>query len=396
MITHTDVPAVAKKLPLPIHTDATNSFAHHSMAVRVPRIIQDTIARNRTYSSTILNELSQLHDAIVGDAPLRLFTPPAPDYDLWAPRFESKQGETWLHTEWLFAEMLAYRLMVQSCQYWSTLRDPFAPFKQEELESTALWNTLSKALDKFGNKEDRLARCLQFSLWGNRMDLSLKQAASLGTQADEEHLLTNDIPAVVEYLMSNPPGAIHIIMDNAGTEQALDLVLVDHLLSEKITERIILHVKMQPVLVSDAIVADVHTLLTQMTKNSTITNLLAIRLKSYLNKGLISIVPDFFWNTAGRLWELPRRIYTPFKDARLVISKGDLNYRRATNDAIWPADATLTDALIDFPAPILALRTLKSDTLVGVSEEKQNHLDAGSDPDWRTSGAYGVAQFIST
>jgi len=394
MTTHTDVPAVAKKRPLPIHTDATNPFAHHSMAVRVPGIIQDTIARNRDYPSPILNKLSQLHDAIVDDAPLRLFAPPAPDYDLWTSRFESKKGERWLSTEWLFAEMLAYRLMVDICQYWTTLRDPFAPFKQEELESTALWNTLSKALDKFGNKEDRLARCLQFALWGNRMDLSLKQAASLGTQADEEHLLSNDIPAVVEYLMSNPPGTVHIIMDNAGTEQALDLVLVDHLLSEKIAERIILHVKMQPVLVSDAIVADVHTLLTQMTKNSTITNLLAIRLKSYFNKGLISIVPDFFWNTAGRLWELPPRICDPLKEASLVISKGDLNYRRATNDAIWPVEATLSDVLNDFPSPFLALRTLKSDTLVGVSEEKQNLLDSGSDTDWRTSGAYGVAQFI--
>ena len=395
MITHTDVPAVAKNLPLPIHTDATNSFAHHSMSVRVPSIIKETIDHNQDYPSTVRNELRQLHDAIVNNAPLHLFAPPTPDYDLWAPRFESKEGETWLQTEWLFAEMLAYRLMVKICQYWTTLRDPFAPFKKEELESKTLWTTLSKALDKSGNKEDRLARCLQYALWGNRMDLSLKQAASLGTDADDEHLLTNDIPLVVEHLMSNPPGTIHIIMDNAGTEQALDLVLADHLISKKIAERIVLHVKMQPVLVSDAIVADVHTLLNQMTKNSTITNLLAIRLKSYLNKGLISIVPDFFWNTAGRLWELPHRICAPFEKASLVISKGDLNYRRATNDAIWSPDASLSDALSDFPSPFLALRTLKSDTLVGVPEKKQNHLDAGSDPDWRTSGTYGVAQFIT-
>ena len=72
------------------------------------------------------------------------------------------------------------------------------------------------------------------------------------------------------------------------------------------------------------------------------------------------MVPDFFWNTDGRLWELPPRLFEVLQSARLAILKGDVNYRRATNDALWPPGASLTDAVTGFPAPVVLLRTLKS------------------------------------
>ncbi len=156
-----------------------------------------------------------------------------------------------------------------------------------------------------------------------------------------------------------------------------------------------LHVKMQPVLVSDAIVADVHMLLDAMARRSGRVAALARRLEEQLGGGRLSIVPDFFWNTAGRLWELPPRLYEPLEDAGLVIAKGDINYRRATNDALWPPGTSLAEAVGSFPAPLLVLRTLKSDTLVGIDADRQARLNAEAGAGWRTSGAYGVAQFAS-
>lgn len=396
MMTNTDAPKVETQLPSPINTDSSNTFAHHSMSVRVPAIIKEIIDRNPDYPGNVRKALLHLREDVVNDMPLRLFAAPAPDYDLWTQPFENRKDETWLNTEWLFAEMLVYRLIIEITQYWTSLRDPFAPLKQDELESKVLWDALSRAMDKSGTRETRLARCLNFSLWGNRIDLSLKQAASLGTRARDKHLLQDDIPKVVDHLLGSPAGIVHVIMDNAGTEQAVDLALIDHMLTENIAEKVFLHVKMQPVLVSDAIVADIHMLLEHMTRHSTVTNLLAIRLKKYLDSGRMSIIPDFFWNTAGRVWELPPRLRLPLRDAKLVISKGDLNYRRATNDALWPPSATLLEAIQDFPAPLLALRTLKSDTLVGIPQNLQDQLDEENGPSWRTSGTYGVAQFADT
>ena len=384
---------MASPRPVAVRTDGSNAFAHHSMAVRVPSIIQETLDRNPDYPASIQQALTSLKHDIEANAPLRLFPPPAPDYDLWAGLFAPHQDGTWLATEWIFCEALAYRLVLAATRYWDTGRDPFLPFKEEEMTSDALWEALTAALAVEGSVEERLAARLAMTLWGNRIDLSIKQAAEQGVHAHEDHLLADDLPQAVTHLTGHPPGDVHVIMDNAGTEQALDYALVDLLLEDDLAETVTLHVKLTPVLVSDATVPDVHRLLGLMREHGGSPAALADRLYHHLDAGRLRVVPDFFWSTAGRLWELPPRLQAALAGARLVLLKGDFNYRRATNDAIWPPDVTLAGAVRDFPAPLLALRTLKCDTLVGVHAETIARLDADARPDWRTSGTYGVAQF---
>ncbi|MGI9173792.1 MAG: ARMT1-like domain-containing protein [Rhodothermales bacterium] len=386
---------MASPRPAAVRTDGSNAFAHHSMAVRVPAIIQETLDRNPDYPASIQKALAALKHAIEKDAPLHLFDPPTPDYDLWADRFAPHQGETWLDTEWIFCEALAYRLMLTATRYWDTGRDPFRPFKEEEMASAALWEALGAALAVEGKVEERLAARLAMTLWGNRIDLSIKQAAEQGVHAHKDHLLTDHLPKAVAHLIRHPPGDVHVIMDNAGTEQALDYALVDLLLEDDLAETVTLHVKLTPVLVGNANVPDVHRLLGLMHARGGAAAALASRLYRHLDTGRLRVVPDFFWSTAGRLWELPPRLRAALEGARLVLLKGDFNYRRATNDAIWPPDVSLSDAFRDFPAPLLALRTPKCDTLVGVSREIIERLDAEAKPGWRTSGTYGVAQFAT-
>ena len=384
---------MASPRPAAVRTDGSNAFAHRSMAVRVPSIIQETLDRNPDYAASVQEALAALKRDIEEDAPLRLFSPPAPDYDLWAGLFAPHQGETWLDSEWIFSEALSYRLMMAAARFWDTGRDPFRPFKEDEMASDALWDALSAALAVEGEVAERLAARLAMTLWGNRIDLSIKQVAEQGVHAQEDHLLTDDIAKAVAHLTGSTPGDVHVIMDNAGTEQALDYALVDLLLEGGLAETVTLHVKLTPVLVSDATVPDVHHLLHLMRERGGPAERLARRLRRHLDAGRLRVVPDFFWSTAGRLWELPSRLCAALEGARLVLLKGDFNYRRATNDAIWPPDVSLKEAVHDFPAPLLALRTLKCDTLVGVSAKTIERLDADAKPDWRTSGTYGVAQF---
>lgn len=382
-------------MPHPLRTDGSNAFARHSMAVRVPAIIDDTVALNPDYPAPVRDAFLRLRDEVAGDAPLRLFAAPAPDHDLWLRRFAPHAGDTWLGAEWFFSEMLVYRLMMEAGRYWTTLRDPFAPVKREERASPALWTVLEAALETSGSREERLAAYLTLTLWGNRIDLSLKQTAALGTRAHDDHLLTDDIPRAVDQLLDGAPGDVHVIMDNAGTEEALDLCLTDFLLSAGFARSVTLHVKMMPVLVSDVIVADVHTMLGALAARGGEAAALAARLHAHLDAGRLAVVPDFFWNTDGRLRELPARLQEPMRRARLVLGKGDVNYRRATNDALWPAGTTLAEAVRGFPAPLLLLRTLKSDTLVGLDASLHTRMDREGEANWRTSGTYGVAQFAA-
>ncbi len=383
---------IMTEYPSPVRTDGSNAFAHRSMAERLPGIFDEVLERNPDYPPGVQEDVRALRTAIVEDAPMTLFDPPAPDHDRWARRFGLREGETWLGTDWFFAEVFAYRHLLAACRYWTTRRDPFRPYKEEELHSEALREVVGEALAVEGPLRERLAHRLLNCLWGNRMDLSMEGVVAQGTAAKDEHLLSNDLPAVVDDLLAGDAGPVHLIMDNAGTEEAFDLVLADLLLDSGLAPTVTLHVKMTPVLVSDVLGDDVYWLLDVLETHGGALARLAGRLRDHLRDGRLRIVPDFFWNLDTPLRAVPPRLEQPFADAALVVSKGDANYRRITNDALWPPEATLSDAAGPFPAPLLALRTLKSDTLVGVDPDTRARLDRHEE-DWRTSGTYGVAQY---
>jgi hypothetical protein len=48
-----------------------------------------------------------------------------------------------------------------------------------------------------------------------------------------------------------------------------------------------------------------------------------------------------------------------------------------------------------FPAPVVALRSLKSDTVVGLPAELVRRLDQNN-AKWRVGGHYGVIQFATS
>jgi len=253
-----------------------------------------------------------------------------------ARRFAPHKGETWLGTDWFFAETFAYRHLLAASHYWTTRRDPFRPYKDEELRSEALREVVGEALEVNGSRRELLGHRLLNCLWGNRMDLSMKGVLEQGTEAKDEHLLANDLPAVVDHLLDGPPGPVHFVMDNAGTEEAFDLALADLLLGHDLARPVILHVKMAPVLVSDVLGEDVFWLLDVIENYEGPLRHLAERIRDHLRDGRLRIVPDFYWNADAPIREIPPRLEETFRDAQLIVSKGDANYRRITNDALWP------------------------------------------------------------
>ena len=108
--------------------------------------------------------------------------------------------------------------------------------------------------------------------------------------------------------------------------------------------------------------------------------------------GRLLVEADIFWNTAWFLWEMPPRFRDFFAGAALVISKGDANYRRIVGDALWQPETPFSTVTAYFPAPLLALRTLKSPPIVGLPPGMAARLD-GEDAAWRVNGKRGVAQF---
>lgn len=379
--------------PKPIRTDGSNAFAQDTMQRRVPNIIRETQRLNQDYSDSMQEALERLLRNIENNAPIpRIYDP------VWSAQLIRHRDESWLGTEWFFAETYFYRLLIEAVRWEKTGRDPFAPHKLREIKSDAIRAALDRALT--APSEERLAGALLRSLWGNRVDLSYAVAAAHGSAGETEDLLVDERHAVVDHLLSREPGEVHLVLDNAGTELAMDFLLTDVLL-DGVAERVIMHVKRHPTFVSDATYDDVLILLAEMTGRGDFTKgfgdagkEVGTRLQSALLDGRLLVEPDIFWNSGWFLWEMPPRFESFFERAALVVFKGDANYRRIVGDALWQPETPFTQVTDYFPAPLLALRSLKSDPIVGLPPGMAARLD-GEDALWRINGRRGVAQFAA-
>lgn len=380
--------------PPPIRTETPgtpsgNAFAHYSMSVRVPKILDEVSARNPDYPQSVHDSIARLRDDIRAGGPLPPLGFPAPDAGEWQAALDQRAGETWLATDWFFAENYVYRCLMAAVRHWENGRDPFAPAKQEELAGPALWHGLERALGlPVASNSERIAALLVAALWGNRVDLSYAVGVAFGAAGESADLLWDDSARAAEHLL-RPGGDVHVVTDNMGSELSMDLALADALIA-RAGARVSLHVKMHPTFVSDAVAADVWSLLAAFSARGGVAAL-AARLQQAWRAERLRVLPDPFWNGPRFLWDRPPRLARELDDATAVVLKGDANYRRAVGDAFWPADATFAQATGYLPAPLVALRTLKSDAIVGLSADQTSRLDA-ADRDWRINGRRGVIQ----
>jgi hypothetical protein len=365
------------------------------MAVRVPAIVESVRERNPDYPSATMDDLARLRDELVNDAPLPALRSEGPGAGAWRRALAERTSDGWLSTDWFFAETYAYRCLVERTRFFETQRDPFLPTKREEYASAAHAEALERALELEGTPEERLLALFGLALFGNRIDLSFAASLAHGTSADTDDFVADEREAAVLACFRGT-GPLHVIADNAGTELTLDLALVDFALAHFETP-VVLHVKVHPTFVSDATPDDVSAFLGfggahRFEPRSTPAVAFVERLRAAAQSGRLEVAPHPFWNGPSSLWELPAELAERLACARLVVQKGDANYRRAVNDALWPPETPFRDVLAYFPAPLLALRTLKSDAVVGLSKGRARELDA-HDPTWRVNGKRGVASF---
>jgi hypothetical protein len=375
----------------PLSTNPAHAWVNYSMRERVPDILREVLASNPDYLESIRGAITRLIHEIETDAPLRM--PPdtgMPDYYQWAKAWLPRRGETWLNTQWFFAEIFAYRHLIEIVDWVHTLRDPFFPKKEEELGSPQLHERLDLLLRAQPDlaPEERLRQSLHLSLWGNRIDLSYALAMSHGSEIGADDLLVDDTPIVIEHLR-DAPGAIHIVLDNFGTEYAGDLALVDTLLATTDRE-VITHYKAHPTFVSDVTLTDERRFRALL--HDGFYGEAGRQLWERLESPRWKRQADWVWNSPVLGVDLPKAFLAQFNGAALAIFKGDLNYRRLVGDTFWPPTESFADVVAYFPTPVLALRTMKSPAVCGLPAGLAEKLDQ-VDADWRINGKRGLIQF---
>ena len=314
----------------------------------------------------------------------------------------------------------------------------------EQLQSNK--SALANASEKEKEEVERglFVEMCEICLWGNATDLSLltnlnyddiqKLQGAESRKANEDKILANDFPAAFKCLrkaqVSNvPERRVDFVLDNAGFELFVDLVLAGYLLQSGLATQIVLHPKNMPWFVSDVIPKDFSDLLSVLInaksfyetpseddeargvtppalaeKEEADMKRLFENWNSLYAEGKIIMRPNVFWTEGGSYWRMPKTapsLLEDLKQAELVIFKGDLNYRKLTGDAWWDPATPFTEAI----GPLgpgsgirtLALRTCKADVVVGLPKGKDEELRAsdnsGDVRKWAWSGKWAVVSF---
>jgi uncharacterized protein with ATP-grasp and redox domains len=392
--------------PAPLRGADDASFAHHSVVERLPAILRRVIEEN-TFPPGVQEALHQLH-AEIPATPLHPITDPgAPDLDDWNGYIRNLDGADWLEAPWFVAETYFYRRIVAATGYLTGPlhhQDPFAYQKDTALR------TRRAAIRGFARAVNRVLRSrpltpkglgtlLAQSLWGNRADLSL-WAADDDDRGDlnqtDDHLLADHRDRAATHLLDHAPNAsVLFVADNAGLELVGDLCLIDALLTGGVADRVTMHVKLHPTFVSDVVVPDVGTTLTFLRDSvDRRVQKMGGRLQEHLDAGRLAVVDDPFWTSPLPLWDMPDRVAGAMRDHDLTVLKGDANYRRMLGDRHWPYTTPLAEAAGYVPAPTLALRTMKAEVAVGLSQSDMNRA-AAHGADWSVNGEWGLIQLAT-
>ncbi|MCJ1306853.1 hypothetical protein MMC25_000497 [Agyrium rufum] len=396
-----------------------------------------------------------------------------PDIEGYNAELATFENPKWLGVPWLFLECYLYRRIATYfalSKYWKS-HDVFSLQKISTFKSSrpavielasryraiheqlaSQTNATSQTSDENAAAEKLLfTEICEICLWGNATDLSLltsltyadiqKLQGSEARKSAEKNIIANDLPQAFELLkavQASPRSEsgdrrVDIVLDNAGFELYVDLILAGYLIEAGLATHIVLHPKNIPWFVSDVIPNDFAQLLqavadpqafysslsddekhsdqspTPLSDKETTDLQFMFKHWSQLHaEGKLTIRSNLFWTEGGSYWRLPHSAPALLKDlqeSELVIFKGDLNYRKLTGDVAWSPTTPFVDAIGPLGKGsglrVLALRTCKADVVVGLEEgldEKLRIAEGGGGDTgqrkWAWSGKWAVVQMF--
>ena len=415
-------------LPEPLRSDTPGTWAYDTMSRRVDgEILERTVADNTEFlaqHAEIADRVNALRQDLRIAAPLTYPVKPSADaerqteYEAWCsilkPHVEAK--ETWLTAPWMVAEFYVYRRLMDCFGYWDKgtpgyMYDPFDKQKDAGLvSSTQSAEAILKRIQTLPATDKGEQVAFSMALWGNKMDLSLWPADASGENKDifsevlaaaHENLLHDDsgaLSAYCETLRAKGGGTVDIIVDNAGFELVTDLALAQYLVQAGVAKAIRFQLKSHPTFVSDALTKDLEATADYYSKLDA-TEFPAAQAagklwQSCLKDGTWQCTEHSFWVQGAPMWKMPPALYSDLQQTSyLSVVKGDANYRRLLGDLEWDYSAPFDDVVgAYFPCPVVALRTLKAEILVGCNEKCTARAQA-LDKDWLVNGRFGVVHF---
>ncbi|SPN98687.1 probable venom protein 2 precursor [Cephalotrichum gorgonifer] len=385
-----------------------------------------------------------------------------PDVAAFNDELAKLGSPSWLDAPWLYTECyIRISSYFKNSKHWKEYdlfaRQKLSTFRSSRpavLELAARYRDLVTQIQAHtpataSEEAERLlfVEMCEICLWGNATDLSLlttltyediqKLQGAEARKASEANILANDTSTAFDLLKKakaegRADRRVDIVLDNAGFELYVDLILAGYLLSSGLATTIVLHPKSIPWFVSDVLPSDFAQLIGSLANpkpfyetpsedevlqgktpeplaEADAENLrfLFEQWSRFHAEGQVILRPNRFWTLPGSFWELPTQatdLYEDLKGSELVIFKGDLNYRKLTADLDWDPTTPFTKALGPLGpgsgVNVLSLRTCKADVVVGLEpgvDEKLKAAEGGGGDSgarkWAWSGKWAVISF---
>jgi hypothetical protein len=412
-----------------------DTFAYKTIKERWPKIVTKALDElHRSYHqmvkehgqeygddiNSIIAKISETRYRMETNKPLLDFEGKTEDEKKWNIHLNKMRemagpdNSTWYNLPWLFVECYLYAKLHEFCTSTKNMRD-YDLFKTEKMnayyESKAQIEALATELidwekDKNVDPKMVLTRLLQIDLWGNKCDLSLSCGDShqkihdMFQKLDEfaPMILVNDINSAVEHILSKCKDKdFHIVLDNAGLEVFTDFALAEFIVGRGLARRVIFHGKDYPWFVSDVTEGDYNWVLNALENDE--KEAVKILGKRWQKRPEFVFKHEPFWTTGFSFWEMKDEapeLFKELKNAGLVLLKGDLCYRKLVADRSWPIKTPFKFALQSCAEiPLLVLRTLKAETVAGLSESAIQTINKTYEKDdltWMVTSDYALAQ----
>lgn len=214
----------------------------------------------------------------------------------------------------------------------------------------------------------------------------------------DDNVLSDHSDEIWDCIRSDDNSLIDLIHDNSGYELFTDFCLADFLIEKNLAKTIRFHAKAIPWFVSDVTPNDFsYTISTLKNHENKTLSQLGQRWSNYIDSGKFQILEaNYFWTTGYEykfLKKIDPKLHELLSESKLVIFKGDLNYRKLLGDVNWDPETSFKTALQGFgPTNVCSLRTVKADCICGVKNDVVENLSK-TEPEWMETGKYGVIQF---
>ena len=355
----------------PLHKiTAEGSFAAFSFNQRYPAILDSFIHQYKDLND-LCQELQQLKDQLIHYPVGRIIHT---DEELWSNFYELYENKKLGEVPFMYAEIYLFALINNIFTSWGIYHDPCEYIKEKDFEANqGLLESLTGAYLK--NEYD-LSKLIALSLESNTADLSQLtriDSSSVTKLLDHTDQLISAVSAT---------NSIHIVLDNSGPELLADLFLSHHL-CHAYNKKVTMHFKAEPIFVSDSTEIDLWNLLDRLDSE------LAYLVNQEVESEKLHFQLSHFWNSPKDFDQYSEDLRDVFASDSLLIVKGDANYRRVFQDRKYDISTPCSDICNYIVGKAFAIRTLKSEILLGYNNAVPTH------PDWLYSGKYGIIQQLT-